>query len=146
MRQRAQPDREENTAPPRTQWGNADLILCLFFHPPRFPPVSGSLAVSGDGSQGRHLFMASACLPRQPALASQREEPFRVRGGFQVAPGGGGAFRSSLSQGSSSPSSWCLLRGAPSAQDARAQHRGNWSFDHVLLFLQGSLSPRERPG
>lgn len=91
--------------------------------------------------------MASACLSRQPALASEHEEPFRVRGGFQVAPGGQGRLPKLLVSGLQLPVELVsAARGAPSAKDARAQHRGNWSFDHVLLLLQGSLSPRERPG
>lgn len=77
MGQNGQQSWKKNTAPQRTEWGNIVLILHLFFHPLHFFLISDSLAVSGDGSQGRHLFLASACLSSQIASVLEHKELFR---------------------------------------------------------------------
>ena len=77
MGQNGQQSWRKNTAPQRTEWGNIVLILRWLFHPLHFFLISDSLAVSGDGSQGRCLFTASAYLSSQTALVLEHKEPFR---------------------------------------------------------------------
>lgn len=68
---------EGNSAPRRIVRGSLVLILHLFFHPLHFFLISDSLAVSGDGSQRRRVFTASAYISSQATLASQYKELFR---------------------------------------------------------------------